>query len=395
MKAGERPSCPWGRVSSLRLGALAILVSATGFLWPGMASAARAAATNAPIDFSAPPIDASFTNGLAAVKSYCRFQEIEPTAVFPEWRTNLSLILGFRIDSGASRFVNLIEITTLPPSLTNAPGKPAAPPAATFSVRCENSTLCSTARVYRFTSPRYPVRVRVFDEHGRFLKESRDAFAWNFLTNGLADACRLLKATTVLSDAFYDTAKRGGAEDLLVLVRTNELNSLLLDVQHAEDQRASPTPPMTLIKGVLLEVERRSIPAVTTLVGLFGDTLACGALEDVRDHAMAVVRPPSILKTVFNLGLNLNLNPQFQDCVVFPNRSGTGDERQVLFPAQLDQGKRLLVSVDFIAGSTKGPYFLTGGVRAIRAVHPTKPDHRLLAQVLAAGTAGSTTPSQP
>lgn len=59
------------------------------------------------------------------------------------------------------------------------------PPAAVMHMNCPADALISTSRVYRFTSPRYPVRVRVYDENGAFLKESREYLPWSFLTNGL------------------------------------------------------------------------------------------------------------------------------------------------------------------------------------------------------------------
>ena len=126
-----------------------------------------------------------------------------------------------------------------------------------------------------------------------------------------------------------------------------------------------------------------TVPADTPPV--HSDTLGASSLEEVRQHAFAIVRAPSILKVIANLGLSLSLNPELDRAVLLP-ASGE-DEARAWLPVELLQGKRLLLSVAFVTGPTKGPQFLTGGVRAIRAVHPTKPDHRLLAQVLAVGEA--------
>jgi len=57
------------------------------------------------------------------------------------------------------------------------------------------------------------------------------------------------------------------------------------------------------------------------------------------------------------------------------------------FPADLKNGKRKLVSVEFIVGPSSGAEVMLVGVRSIRAVHPTKPDREFVAQVLAAGSA--------
>ena len=134
-----------------------------------------------------------------------------------------------------------------------------------------------------------------------------------------------------------------------------------------------------------LKLEHAFWRSCTALFALFADTLSASSLEDVRQHAFPVVRSPNILKIVTNFGLSMDLEPRFEQAVLLA-AAGAAEERAWL-PVELLQGKRLLLSVAFITGSTQGPHFLTGGVRALRAVHPTKPTHRLLAQVLAVGVA--------
>ncbi len=313
-------------------------------------------------DFAPPPIDAAFTNGLAAVKAASGFRELQTDAAFPDWRTNLCLLLGFRVDNEAKRFVRLVELTALPPPLVNAPGKASRPADAKFECTVDASSSCPTSRVYCFSSPRYPVRVRVFSGEGRLLAESQATLAWKFLTNGLVDACRLSKATRSLPGAAPDSAAAdpaGGTPDA-----------------------ASPNAdnPTTQLAG-----EESIMRGLAALVALFGDALGCDALKELRDRAVVVVRPPNLLKIVFSLGLNLNLAPHFDRATLLPARAEAPNQLRVLFPADLSQGKRLLTTVELVASSTEGPYFLTAGVRAIRVVHPLKPERRLLAQVLAAG----------
>jgi hypothetical protein len=310
------------------------LLLATSYISIG----SEAVVSKAPVDFSAPPVDAAFTNGLAILKAASGFQEMSADHVFPDWRTNLCMLLGFRIEDGGQPFVRLVELTTLPPSpstsrsMTNSTGQ------AEFALTFGAQPNCPTGRVYRLTSPRLPARVRLFDERGHLLQESSQKLSWQFLTNGLASSCRLLAA-----------------------MPTNSPKSLSPDAEQALTR------------------------SVAALVGLFGDSLGADALEELRDHAMGVVRSPNWFKILLDLNLNLNIAPYFEQTKLVPARAGPTNEMFALFPAELQQGKRVLTTVEFVAGSTVGPHFLTAGVRAIRAVHPSKPGHRLLAQVLAVG----------
>lgn len=345
----------------------ATVAVAAALLWTAVVAAGTAdlVRTNA-TDFAPPPVDDAFTNGLAAVKTASGFRELQANAIFPDWRTNLCLLLGFRVDSGAERFVRLVELTTLPPPPVNAPGKPIRPADAKFECTVDASSSCPTSRVYRFSSPRYPVRVRVFSGEGRLLAESQATLAWKFLTNGLVDACRLSKPTRGLSGAAPDSTAADSAVGTL---------------DGAAANAADPTPQ--------LADEASVMRGLAALVALFGDALGCDALKELRDHAVVVVRPPNLLKIVFSLGVNLNLAPHFDRASLLPARAEAPDQRRVWFPADLSQGKRLLATVELVAGSTQGSYFLTAGVRAIRAVHPLKPERRLLAQVLAVGVIGA------
>ncbi len=340
-----------------------IVAVAAAVLWTGAvaASTTDGVRTNA-TDFAPPPVDDAFTNGLAVVKTASGFRALQANAAFPEWRTNLCLLLGFRVDKGTERFVRLVELTTLPPPPANASGNASRPADAKFECTVDASSFCPTSRVYRFVSPRYPVRVRVFSGEGRLLAESQATLAWKFLTNGLVDSCVSSKATRSLPGAAPDSAAANPAGG------TPDASS-----PNADSPAARLAGEASVMRGL------------ASLVALFGDALGCDALSELRDHAVLVVRPPNLLKIVFSLGLNLNLEPHFDRATLLPARAGAPDQLRVRFPADLSQGKRLLATVELVAGSTEGSYFLTAGVRAIRAVHPTKPERRLLAQVLAVG----------
>jgi hypothetical protein len=281
------------------------------------------------------------------------FHETEFTSIFPDWRTNLCIVLGFRVDEGSKRFVRLIEIVTLAPVSTNAVGS--------VSIQCPG--LLSTGRVCRLISQRYPIRIRVFDEQGLFLDESRRSVSWQFLTNGVAAGPLVIKAMPEFAALMDDPGTNNSS------LRSPRLSASTNDAQVRQ----------------LLEGEGTYLRSIAALLALFNDTLAATSLAEARDHATAVALKPNWFKVLVNLGLRLNLEPDFDRATMLPSRDGLAGETSVAFPASLWQDKRRLVSAEFIAGSTKGAHFLTGGVRGIRAAHLTKPDHHLLIQVIAAG----------
>jgi hypothetical protein len=78
---------------------------------------------------------------------------------------------------------NFLQLTTLPPPPTNSvPWQP---------ILRTNDWAWSASNKAHFVTTLYTVRVRVFDETGRQLKEGQTPMAWGMLTNGLMDMCRL------------------------------------------------------------------------------------------------------------------------------------------------------------------------------------------------------------
>lgn len=320
-----------------------------------------APATNGPADFSV-PLDAAFGAGLRAVREQLGLRDPRPGLVVTGWQADLCLLLGFRVDIGARQYVNLIELTTLPVERGAASSLGKSPPPAVMSMSCPADALISTSRVYRFTSPRYPVRVRVYDGQGAFLKESREYLPWSFLTNGLNRGC---------------------------LARLTDTNAIPGPKAGAGSSDAAAAPAGAAARREAIERQLRKEHAIlgslTALVTLFSDTLAASSVEGVRAHAFDVVRKPSLLRVIADLGLHLRLEPQLDEAALLPPGTPHETEPRAWLPVELKQGGRLLLSVSFVTASTAGPHFLSGGIRAIRAVHPLKADRRLLAQVLAVG----------
>lgn len=325
------------------------------------AAATNTPATNAPVDFSV-PVDAAFRTGLPVVCEQLGLRDPRQGLVVTGWQADLCLLLGFRVNVGPRQYANLIEITTQPVETGAATNLSKQPPAAVMNMNCPADALISTSRVYRFTSPRYPVRVRVYDENGAFLKESREYLPWSFLTNGLHRGClaRLTHTNALASQKAGDSSSAQASAPANAAARSEAIERQL-------------------------RTERAILGSMTALVTMFSDTLAASSLEGVRTHAFDVVRKPSLLRVIADLGLSLKLEPKFDAVVLLPPAAPDEAEPRAWLPVELKQGGRLLLSISFVTASTAGPHFLTGGIRAIRAVHPLKPDRRLLAQVLAVG----------
>src|SRR5262245_1549290 len=128
-----------------------------------------------------PTPDPAFTPGLATLKQTAGF--IEDLRSSTDWKPNLQLLVGVKAVEGSKRIIYFVELTTLPALATNS--------GLWQPTLRTNDWAWSPSNKAQFVSALYPVRVRVFDETVRQLKEGQTLMAWGMLTNGLLDMCRL------------------------------------------------------------------------------------------------------------------------------------------------------------------------------------------------------------
>src|SRR5437762_6525748 len=126
-------------------------------------------------------IDPAFSAGLASLKHATGFNEDPQSST--DWKPNLQLLVGVKAVEGSKRTIYFVQLTTLPPPPTNSQ--------SWQPILRTNDWAWSASNKAQFVTSLYPVRVRVFDETGRRLKEGQTPMAWGMLTNGLMDLCRL------------------------------------------------------------------------------------------------------------------------------------------------------------------------------------------------------------
>jgi hypothetical protein len=259
------------------------------------------------------------------------------------------LLVGFKAAEKNLRTIYFVELTTLPAPLTNAAGQPWQPVLRT------NDWAWSPSNKAQFVTSLYPVRVRVFDEAGRKLKEGQTPMTWGNLTNGLFDLCRLSVQFFPREDLGSQTnATFGKKRDALKPQENEEL--------------------MRTVGGGFL-----------WMMGMLGDLQTVPAVKNVWEKSRCAIRLPGVWKMVTSVftGFELSLEPRLEE-VTLTEAGPAGPFYRL--PVELRSGKQNLTRAEIIVGPPGGAEMLLAGIRSIRAVHPSKPQNEFLAQVLATGS---------
>ncbi len=311
--------------------------------------------TNAATGDSPPTLDPAFSTGLAKLKQATGFIEVSQSST--DWKPNLQLLVGVKAVEGSKRTIYFVQLTTLPPPPTNSePWRP---------ILRTNDWAWSASNKAQFVTTLYPVRVRVFNETGRQLKEGQTPMAWGMLTNGLLDLCRLGFEAYHHSNQTNSPITRADPP-----VRKGE--------RRGEGKESDATKLRNYDDGFLW------------MIGMLYDLQTVPAVADVWAKAQCAIRRPSAwtiaASVVKGLTLSLDIEPRLKE-VTLANTATVGDaEPRYRLPVDLNSGKRNLTRVEIIVGPAHGAEMLLAGIRSIRAAHPTKPKQEFLAQVLAAGT---------
>ena len=305
-------------------------------------------------------IDPSFSPGLLKLKAISRIAEEQSDPPHTDWQPGLRLLIGVKAVEASRQTVSFVELTTLRPASSNAPGHPWKPAQQTNTFGwTDTNKVRSAAHTALFISTLYPVGVRVFDQDGHVRQAGEAKFPWVFLTNVLAYLCHL-DMEFFRRDKNAVEPDHSGEEPFRVKVEEN-----------ASPQRPDPDKAMrTLGSGFIwmatMLQQIRTVPAVHDL---WKQAHCSFRLPEVSTLALGVVTGD----------FNISIEPKFDQV------SLDGQTQQYKLPVDLNSGNRNLTRAELVIGPATGAEMLLGGIRSIRAVHPTKPQQQFFVQILAAG----------
>jgi hypothetical protein len=306
--------------------------------------------------------DPVYAPGLATLKKITGTIPSRSDRRQTEWKPNLQLLIGVKVVDGSRQTIRFVELTTLRPPPTNALGQPRRPTLQTntFSWSDTNGT-SSVDREASYVSRLYPVRVRVFDENGRQLEEGEATLPWGLLTNGLADMCRLSLEFSMHKHRF---AHREAPDKRSYRVKTDE------NTVHPED---------------LDDLAQSLGGGFIWLMTMLQQIQTVPAVHDLWKKAHCAFRLPELRTmavSIFTGDFALSVAPRLDE--VSP--AGQMESEEYRLPVDLNSGDRNLTRAELVVGPATGAEILLGGIRSIRATHPTKPQQQFILQVLSAGT---------
>jgi hypothetical protein len=312
-------------------------------------------------------MDPAFAPGLATLKQVTGTIESRPDRSQTDWHPGLQLLVGVKAIDASKTTVGFVELTTLRPPPTNAVGQPWSPALQTNAFAWSNTNGASpVSHEVKYISRLYPVRVRVFDETGRKLKEGQTTLPCGLLTNGLADMCRLSLELSVHKNR---SAAKGPVGNKSIRVTAGE-NS-----PHPEDfDRLAQSMGGGFIWLMTLLQQIQTEPSVHDL---WKKAHCAFRLPELRIMAVSVVTGD----------FALSVEPRLEEVApADPAMAGQALPEQYRLPVDLNSGTRNLTRAELVVGPASGAEMLMGGIRSIRATHPLKPEQQFFVQVLSAGT---------
>jgi len=307
-------------------------------------------------------IDPVFAPGLAALKKVTGTSETQPDRSQTDWKPKLQLLIGVKAVDASKETAGFVELTTLRPPPTNAVGQPWSPALQTNTFSWSNTNGTSPANhEVSYISYLYPVRVRVFDETGRQLKEGQTTLPWGLLTNGLADMCRLSLELSVHKNRSPANGPMGNKS---FRVKADENST------HPEDlDKLAQSMGGGFIWLATMLQQIQTVPAVHDL---WKKAHCAFRLPELKIMAVSVVTGD----------FALSVEPRLEE--VSPAEPALPEQYRL--PVDLNSGTRNLTRAELVVGPASGAEILMGGIRSIRATHPLKPEQQFFVQILSAGT---------
>ncbi len=172
-------------------------------------------------------LDPCFRPGLVVLKKAAGFMEETPDPHGTEWVPNLKLLIGVKAVDGPKQNIYFVELSTIGDIQSNGAVQLAHPVWHTNRFNCPGPEGSSqTNLLLEFTYRLVPLRVRVFDETGRILKQGQAQIPWELMTNSLAHVCRVCLALQAIkaTPARNQQQQTQALEELLSGVSAGSIN---------------------------------------------------------------------------------------------------------------------------------------------------------------------------
>lgn len=232
-----------------------------------------------------------------------------------DWRAGDAVLFGLRLRRGEHLRRWLVELQVLEPVAVDDDG--ASVPPLEWTIRMNGAP-------QRFTSAATRVRVAVMDERGELLGESTPLVPRDYLTRGLATACRSVRRLST---------DRGEVQPVL-------------DEQQLAD-------------GV--------VAAVALLQVVQNDRVLQPLLWEVIER-------PSLWSVVKNLGAAAVLRPRFLEMDDVPSPVPQAGDRAWRLPMGLFVNEAAALQLELFVAEPQPPFHLPGGIVGAVARHPGDPD---------------------
>lgn len=258
------------------------------------------------------------------------FDERQPAGPF---QIGDEVLLGLRLRKALEVRNWLLQLRVIEVTALDALGQPLKP--VTWSLRINGEPQQFASQVCR-------VEVIVMDEHGIELGRSQPCLPSDFLSRGIASACRLV----------HSRSKRGS------------VRRRLLDQPRNQQPDLRPLAEATVAAVALLQV----VQADSVLAPILWQ----------------IIEKPSLWSVVANMGAKVMLRPSFHLVTSADSPVPNLSEPTWRLPLALDVNQQPALNFDLLITDSTPPFALVGGLLGATASHPTDTSRELSMLLLSA-----------
>ena len=273
---------------------------------------------------SAPPVGIEIADFPAPAHLLRGFDEREPVG---PWRVGDEVLFGLRLRRASTVKHWLLQLRVLEVTAVNEQGEAYQP--IDWSLRING-------QMQQFASQVCRAEVIVMDEHGVELGRSQPCLPRDFLSRGIASACKLVRS---------------------------RMHSMVQRDPSAAANAANQTVYDQLDMRPLAEA---TVSAVALLQVVQEDSVLAPILWQV-------IEKPSVWSVVTNLGANIMLRPSFHRVTSTLSPVPTLLDQTYRLPLALEVNEQPALNLDLFVTDSTPPFSLAGGLLGPTARHPTNP----------------------